>query len=348
MTAFFQRNRRWYFGRENEPMKIIGKGIVHFYDPVDEGPHPTGDSPDWNESVVILVWDEKQGVYLDFRLGHEANRGNKGLIAVWNMIWVPGKMYRRYIYPEMRAQDRLPNGFGGGRDYRYTFDGKHHWQLDDGEIGCDLVMEDFCQGFGFWPASAGTLSDDIAKNHIEAPGKVNGWLRFQGKTYELKDAFAYRDHSWGVRKWETARSHFWSPAVFGPDLSLLVITWLGANKTLARYGFVKRGDELIVPKAIDAFTFVESDAITHRGGMTRMVSESGEVFECRYDALAPGSVSAHHGYPAVDTPCRVTLNNGERKGVGLIQAGFNAMGGTDLPIQSSLVRGYIENGVFPY
>lgn len=329
-------------------MKVVGPGYVKFWEGVDEGPHEAESHQEWNESVVILVWDPVQNVYLDFRLGHEANRGKNGIVALWNNVWVPGKYYKRYIYPELRPEDRLPNGFGAGAFCTYTFDGRHNWTMFGDEVSVELVMEDFCPGFAFWPDKSGTLSKDIAKNHIEAPGKVNGTVIFQGKTYILKDALAFRDHSWGVRKWDTARAHRWTPAVFGPDLTVQAITWYAADKTLMKYGFVLRGDEILVPNEVDVLSFSEADGITHRGGMVKLTMESGEVFDCRFDAIGPGGVSAHHGYPAVDTPCRVTLNNGARTGVGLIQAAFNSMGGTDLPIQDSLELGCIDNGIFDY
>lgn len=261
---------------------------------------------------------------------------------------MPGRYYKRYEYPPLRPEDRLENGFGGGPTCQYTYDGKHNWKVLDGDVRADLVMEDFHQAFGFWPANAGTIVDDVAKNHLEASGQVNGKIEFEGKTFTLENATAYRDRSWGVRKWDTMRSHTWIPVIFGPDLSFQVITWYAADKSLMKFGYVLRNDEIIVPKEIDVLSFVEIDGITNRGGLVKLTLASGDVLECKYTPIGPGGVSDHHGYPAVDTRCTISLNNGEREGVGCYEAGFNAMGGTDLPNPDTLIMGQMNNGVFDY
>ncbi len=330
-------------------MKVHGAGIIELYDTFDEGSHPRSADRDWNESVVLLLWDAEQNVYADFRLGHEANRPPKGLAAVWINVWTPGIYYKNYVYPAMQPGDEFPTGFAAGRLCRYACEqGDHHWTIDDGEVHVDVVMKDFHQGFGFWPAQGQTLSKDIARNHIEASGSVSGTIRVRDREFVLRGALAFRDHSWGVRHWDRARAHRWSPALFGPDLTLQAITWYGADHSLMSYGFAVIAGEIHVPKAIDFVSYAEPDAITHRGGRLRLTMPSDEIYDCEYFGLAPGGVSDHHGYPAVDLPCRTVLNAGERVGAGLIQAGFNTMGGTDFPPAQSLVFGKRDNGFFTY
>ncbi|MET0656942.1 MAG: hypothetical protein ABW110_02145 [Steroidobacteraceae bacterium] len=328
-------------------MKVHGKGIIQLYEPQDEGSHARSDDPDWNESVVLLLWDETQSVYADFRLGHEANRPPNGLAAVWINIWTPGLYYKNYVYPHMQAGDEFAAGLGAGRLCRYACErGRHHWTIEDGPVSVDVVMEDFHQGFGFWPSLGQTLSKDIAKNHIEASGSVSGTIRLRDRAFIVKGALAFRDHSWGVRRWEKARAHRWAPALFGSDLTLQAITWYGADHTLTSYGFVVKAGEIYVPQTIDFVSYSETDAITHRGGRLVLTMPSGEIFDCEYQGVAPAGVSDHHGYPAADLPCRTVLNSGERVGVGLVQAGFNTMGGTDFPPAEALVYGKRDNGFF--
>jgi hypothetical protein len=195
-------------------MKIRGKGVFQSFMPSDEVPHPVGNDLDWNESVVIYVWDVEQDVYIFFRIGHESNRGAHGLRVLWNNVRVPGKYYKKYEYQDLRPEDKRKDGFGGGPTCTYTYDGKHHWTMVDGGVQVNLAMEDFHPGFGFWPAHAGTIVDDVARNHLEASGLVSGIVRFNGAEYVLTNAVGYRDRSWGVRKWETMRAHTWIPVAF--------------------------------------------------------------------------------------------------------------------------------------
>lgn len=322
-------------------MKVKGEGSIHFFDAVDEGPHQPDDNEDWQESVVLYVWDPAQGVYAFFRAGQEPGHG---LAALWSNIWVPGEYFKHYDAPALRDEDRIENGLGAGETCRYVFDGNHNWSIDDGDVKAELVMKDFHPGFGFIPESAGALSDSVAKNHIEAAGKVTGTLTFKGKTFELTDAIGYRDHSWGIRKWDMMRCHRWTPAIFGPDLSILALSWYSPDGHVAKVGYAIRDDELIVPKDIDIVCYSEIDSITHRGGKTRLTLEDGEVLECEYEPVAPGGVSFHHGYPCVDTLC--TTRMGDREGVGVFEAGYNTMGGKEKPHPNALVNGKIENGIF--
>jgi hypothetical protein len=223
-------------------MKIRGKGAFQSFLPSDEVPHPVGNDLDWNESVVIYVWDVEQDVYVFFRIGHESNRGAHG----------------------------------------------------------------------------------------------------------LRVFLGYRDRSWGVRKWETMRAHTWIPVVFGKDLSLQMITWYASNKSLGKFGYVLKNDEIIVPITIDVVSFVEIDGITNRGGKIVLTLDDGETLECVYSPIGPGGVSDHHKYPVRDTLCTVVLNRGERVGVGCYEAGFNAMGGLDLPNPDTLIGGRMRNGIFPF
>ena len=64
--------------------------------------------------------------------------------------------------------------------------------------------------------------------------------------------------------------------------------------------------------------------------------------------IGPGGVSDHHKYPVTDALCKVVLNGGERVGVGCYEAGFNAMGGVDLPNPDTLIGGQMRNGIFPF
>ena len=325
-------------------MRIKGEGFIHLYDGEDEKPHVPENDRDWQESAVLYFWDRTQGVYGFFRAGKEPNK-NPGIAANWSNIWVPGTYYKNYSAPELRPEDWLDDGITGGETLTYRYDGNHNWTVRDGDVSADLVMEDFHQGFNFIGESAGALSSEVAKNHIEASGKVNGTVTLGDKTYQISDAIGLRDHSWGTRVWENMRSHRWTPAIFGRDLSFLALSWYAADGSLAKVGYLVRDGEIIVPAKIDIHSFCAEDGLTHHGGVSRLTMPDGEVYEARFEALAPGGVSTHHGYPCVDTMCKVAM--GDREGVGCFEAGNNTLGGRDSPVDETLVMGRVANGMFP-
>lgn len=325
-------------------MKVVGNGKLIFTDPKDEIAHAPGSHPDWQESIVIYVWDVEQKVYTFFRIGHEPNQGANGSVAIWNNIWSPAEYYKYYGAEPMRAEDRLSNGFGGGRTSKYTYDGKHHWTVRDNDVSADLVMEDNHAPFDFFPT--GHNLGEVAAHHIEATGKVTGTIVFKGKTFKLTNAVGHRDHSWGVRKWETMTTHRWAPAIFGKDFVAHGIAMIAPDRSLTQFGFVIRDGVFYVPKETTLACLMESDGLTNRGGVVNFKMESGEQLEVVYWNVTPGGLSFHRGYPCFDPMSVVTC--GQRKGVGLMECANNTMNGTLRPKQKILISGFIDNGIFPY
>ena len=327
-------------------MKVIGEGNIHFYDPVDEAPHQPGEHPLWQESVVLAFWDVEQQIYGLLRVGQEPN--NTGISQLWSNLWVAGKCYRKYAFPPLVEDDVTHNSIRGGGTTSYTYNGDHHWMLDDPEyrMKVDVTMKDFHQAFGFYPQNAGAVSSEVSNNHIEASGSVSGTIEFSGKQYTLKNVIAYRDHSWGKRDWSVMRAHRWIPAIFGPDLSAEAISWLSPDGSLIQFGYVIRGDELIVPNKVDILMYGEVDGMTNRGGRVDYCLPKGEVLRVEYGPVAPGGLSTQHGYPCLDTMCITRM--GDRQGVGVFENGNNTMYGQEWPKQSALVNGFIDNGIFEY
>lgn len=326
-------------------MKIIGEGFIHLYESEDEKPHvPEGDYH-WQESSVLFFWDQTQDVYGFFRVGKEPNK-DQPVAVNWINIWAKGKYYKNYSTPELLPEHCIDDGFIGGDVLSYRYDGNHNWTVQDGDVSAELVMEDFHQGFGFIGESAGALSTEVAPDHIEACGKVSGKITLDGATYEINNAVGLRDRSWGNRVWENIRAHRWTPAIFGPDLSFLALSWLSPDGSIAKVGYLVRDNEIIVPTEIEIQTFCNEDGLTHNGAVSKLTMPDGEVYEARFEAIAPGGVSTHYGYPCVDTMCRVTMNG--REGVGCVEAGNNSLGGQERPIDQALVMGRVDNGIFEY
>lgn len=329
-------------------MEVIGNGRMVIAKREDELPHAQTSDPNWQESVVIYLFDEEQQCYVFFRLGHEPNNkagGPGGTAVIWANIWAGGKYYKYYDDVALSPQDRLPNGFASGERIRYEYvDGNHHWTVKDGDISADLTMTDWFPAFDYWPARHNL--DEIASRHQEGTGTITGTIRFQGKTFKIKKGIGHRDHSWGPRRWNAMLTHRWIPAIFGKDFISHALTMLTDDGRLESFGFVIRDGKFYVPTETVVGCLVESDGLTNRGGNVIYTMPSGEKLEIVFWNIVPGGFSFHGDYPCFDPISTVTC--GDRKGFGVMECGNNTMKGGVRPKQDILVSGYIDNGVFPY
>lgn len=327
-------------------MKVIGQGRVTLTQVKDEYPHIPDNHPDWQESVVLQVWDAEQKCYCFFRIGHEPNQGQNGSgsLVVFSNIWVPGQYYRYCAGLPLRDEDRFANGACGGPKLRYEYDGKHHWIVSDGDVSAHLVMEDYLPAFDFFPSDHNL--GEVAPHHIEAVGYVSGTIEFKGRTFQIKKALGHRDRSWGIRKWESIRGHRWGPAMFGEDFMTHALAMQAPDGTLTQFGYVYREGTFYVPNKVTIACHVEADGLSTRGGVVNFTMDSGENIEVVYKNQAPGSLSFHRGYPCNDAPASVTC--GSRIGSGVLEYANKATGGSEQPKQSALVGSYVDNGIFSY
>jgi hypothetical protein len=181
-----------------------------------------------------------------------------------------------------------------------------HWSLVDPDCSVEIDVEDFHQPFDPFPASSGTLAKDYASNHFEVSGRVTGRVVLEGRSYSV-DGLGYRDHSWGLRNWATLLSHRWVVGSCGPDLSFGAISWHGVDSTLRKYGYVVRDGRFLPATEIDIVTFMEVDAMTHRGGEVTLALADGSTSRIRATPVA-GIVTLHRNIATVDELCTVDLN----------------------------------------
>ncbi|MGQ0696626.1 MAG: DUF7065 domain-containing protein [Panacagrimonas sp.] len=322
-------------------MEIIGGGKVHVYEAIDEGPHPAGPQEMWQESVVLVWWDQAQAIGGFYRIGHELNHKDGPMIALWNNTWTPQGFFKKTAYLPLRPQDRIANGFGSGDDsLRFEYDGQCVWTLHDEEISATLRVEDFHPAIDCYPKK-GAISE-FAPHHAEVSGRVRGTLTAKGHTYTV-NALGFRDHGWGERLWPTLLSHRWMAGVFDQDLSFCALSWHGSDDTLVQFGWIVRDDKVIYGKDVDILVHIECDAMTVRGGALKMTLTTGEVLDVTFERLANSVVSFHHGIACVDTMCRIRY--GDRVGIADLETSSNPQHGTRKP--QKLSRGVINNGWHP-
>lgn len=323
-------------------MKVIGQGHIGFFGSDDEGPHPPGKDDWWNESVWLQFGELSTGLHGAIRIGHQPNFQG-GHTSIWSMIGTPDWIYKRDGLNPLTDRDRLASGFGANGTHRFHADDDGgHWTIEDEEVSVELLTRDYHPPIGYTP---GATLETIAKNHFEAAGRISGTIIIKGKTYQLKDGFASRDHSWGVRYWNHMRVHRFTAATFGPDLSCNAICFYDETDRLTQWGYVVRGETIIPAKEVDVITFMEADGISNRGGIVRYVLPDGEELRVELQPINKGMISRQHTLIINDTICRAKV--GDRVGVGVFETNSNPQGGTIVPTQRGLVRTIIENGIFP-
>ena len=324
-------------------MKVIGEGSIHFYESRDEGPHAPDSEALWQESFVVYLWDVEQEVYVFFRLGQTPNYKG-GTASLWANVWTPDYQYK-HSNDEIpfAEQDRTENSLTVGDGLcSYSYDGRHNWQYNDAEVRASLVMEDYHQGLGYFPRSAGSLTSETAKNHIEATGRVTGTVTIKGKTYNVSGT-GWRDHSWGKRNWLGILAHRFFPAMFGSEFNFFCVTFLGADGKLVKFGTVIEGDNVRFVDDFEIIAYMGEDGVSNVGGKV-ILHLDGATRMLEYEPIGKAAISMNHGFPCVDGMCKVTMGN--KVGVGVAETSNRAQNGRDRPYIFPASHGVIDNGLF--
>jgi hypothetical protein len=308
----------------------------------DEGSHEAGtDDPDWQESVFVHWYDRAAGVGGVSRIGHEPNRPGGGRSALQCFVAAAdGTRFRRNDFQLPYEEATTPRGFRSGGSHWDVDSGKPRLRIDESGVDVDLVMDNFYALTDFFPPSS-SMAQDFAKDHYETSGRIRGTVRIDGRHYDV-DGMYHRDHSWGLRKTMTLKSHRWISGTFGPDLSFGSILWHASDESLVKVGYLVRDGQVMYAAEVDAVTFLEPDGLTHRGGEVRWRMPDGEVLELRAEQMDAVVAQLHNVY-YIDSICEVRLPGAEdRYGVCDFEVSNNARMGTapiGLALNAALAQG---------
>ena len=106
-------------------------------DTTDEGLHPAGDDPDWQESAYLAWRDRASGLGGNHRIGNELNRGTANL---WCGVYHQGGTRFR-CNGEALALERLDQAGLCAGPQRLFHDGEHLRFMLDGD-GCRAGTRD--------------------------------------------------------------------------------------------------------------------------------------------------------------------------------------------------------------
>ena len=178
-------------------------------DPADEGPHPAGDEPLWNESWYWDFADPEQGIGGWIRLGLYPNQNVawvNALVCGPDMPTValldfhaplpaePGVVRTEAIEMHYHATIPLQSYRVAVRGAGQAFDDPSDLLSDEPGRPADLAVD------LTW-TTAGTPYEYRITTRYEIPCTVTGTVTVGGRSYQIEAVPGQRDHSHGVRDW---------------------------------------------------------------------------------------------------------------------------------------------------
>ncbi|OCK74033.1 kinase-like protein [Lepidopterella palustris CBS 459.81] len=306
-----------------------------------------GPAANWQESVVLVWWDNDNHVGGFHRLGHEPNVEGGGRATLWTNLISPDGIFKRTQSIPLREKDLLPNGGYGSGDDTCTveyIDGAHIWTINDTDTSARLVVKDDGPNIDCFPKK-GAMSTEFATAHFDVPVNISGTFTMKGKSYSL-NGLGLRDHAWGPRDWgNTVYSHRWVCGSCGPAFSFVAVSWHSTDDKIANFGWVVRDGQVTLARSVDLLTYMEMDSCINRGGRVKFSLTSGEMVEVECNAVpAKCIVCYHHDIACVDRICKFKSSNGF-EGFANFESSSNIQFGKRRPV--NLVDGVIEDGFTP-
>lgn len=313
-------------------MKTVDGKKVFVYAPEDEKPHTPGPEVNWQESVVLYWYDEQQHLGGFFRLAHEPN-SNGGETSFVITVFAPGVVFRRTEKLPLRDSDKLENGFNNGDDSLvYEYDGeKIYWSLQQDDIDLRLVVDPFVPPIDAHRKEGEYSGEDILSAHIDAACGVKGSFTIRGNSYQV-NAIGVRDHAWGNRDLSTLLSYRWLIGTFDEQNSFVAMTFLSTANKPTQFGWVIRGDTVIMAEKVNVKAIIGEDGATIFGGNLQMTLTTGEVFEVKFDPILPSfGIFFVFLHPTFYHDCLCRISWGDKRGFGVFEGTNNIRGGTIRP-----------------
>jgi hypothetical protein len=310
----------------------------------DEGLHPAGDDPDWQESAYLAWRDPASGLGGNHRIGNELNRGTANL---WCGVYRDdGTRFR--CNDEALPLERLDGAAGlGAGPQRIFHDGEKLRFVLDGD-GCRMELEVVDEGersyanaqtFSGTGGSAGT----IFSNNFHVFCRARGSVELDGTTAQI-DARAWRDHSWGARRWDSfvsSRSFGGSHGTGDDALRFRFGSMVGTNGSFFRRGSLERHGEPLPVAHAAMLVHVDDDSVRCPAAEVLYTLKDGSAITVRIDILGGmvGVTAQRYGWESVGD---VSVD-GRPGGWGFLESNLNARNGASPP--AFVLADALTNGV---
>ena len=308
-------------------VKIIGNITAQ-----DDLTHELGPEKNFNESVYFNFFDPAQNRGGFVRIGNRANEGYAEMtVIVWN---ADGSALFSYNKPAITHND----GWNAGglkvdvlvpaEKVRTTFTGEALYLKDPTE------MQDPSQAFKSNPRQTLRIDltheavgpfyghigepgdgNEFARAHTEQHMRVSGSVQMGDESPVTIAGWGIRDHSWGPRFWQAARSYRWITGNFGDDLGMVITT----NGDGEGGGVFQQGDELMRIKHAKLSATYAKGTQFHQTLSIDIEMENNEkrIVEGRVMGFIPLRNRRAGAQTHVGEGMTEYVLNGERKGYGL-------------------------------
>lgn len=299
---------------------------IPIFDAKHDCPHPSGSDPTFQESALFVWHDMAAGLGGFWRLGQEPNV--MALNSCFGVFTADGWRFRSNVTGvPMAKADRGGTHMGWGKELRVDLD-RLAIKADFPDCEASLKFEDFHPLYDNLVLIDIPVEPGRFGHHFEVSGRMTGRVRIGPREITV-NALAYRDRSWGPRKWGSLRSTRWWPFVFGPDLCGNILAAVDEGGYSGCRGYVLRDG---VPHAVikgDIAATLDYDAIGPRSGLAEFTLDNGEKVELHH-TRSDGVVLHVRGYTAVESIG--TARWGDRIGMSNLEVCTNPTGGTKPPV----------------
>ena len=300
---------------------------------VDEGLHEASDDVDWQESVYLAWRDQRAGFGGTHRIGNEVNRGVAGTSNTWSAVYADDGARYRCNDEDVPLELTQGQGLRCGRQ-QLVHDGQHlRFLIDDPACRVDFEVVDVPESVvvpGPRPA-IGDGSDGggvFFSGHFNARCRVRGTVEMAGRRAEI-DAPAWRDHSWGVRRWDSFCSSRSFSGGDGAATHYGFYSVLGVDGTFRRGGVLVLDGRTLDVKEARMLVHLDDDGL--RCPSAEIVYELGDgsTRQLRIDTIGGhlGVTRERMGWES----CGDVSLDGRPIGWGFLEVNNNPRNGRDLP-----------------
>jgi hypothetical protein len=319
-------------------MSILNLMPLHV---IDEGLHPASDDNDWQESAYLAWRDVASGLGGNHRIGNEIPRNTANL---WCGVYHQDGTRFRHNGEDLELIRLDEPGLCAGPQ-RLFHDGDHMRFILDGD-GCEvnLEIEDNLETFSEANANtfAGTKGSAgaIFSNNFHVSCRVRGTVTLDGTTAQI-DAPAWRDHSWGVRHWDSFLSSRSFGGQFGDSVHFRYGSMVGANGSFFRQGSLVRDGQPAEVASADMLVHVDDDSLRCPSAEVSYHLTDGTTTTVRIDTIGGmiGSTRQRFGWESVGDASL----DGEPGGWGFLETNINPRNGQQPP--AFVLADALTNGV---
>ena len=274
--------------------------IVGNLKPEDDGLHPLGPEPNFNESMYFNFFDPARSLGGFVRLG---NRANERRAEMTVCLFLPdGHVLFAFQRAEIANNDafdagglrfdivepteRLRTVYRGraielADPKKLTDPRRAYAESPQRTVALDLLHEAVGPMYGQAHDDREAARDadkQFAKAHYEQHMRVTGSIDLGDRTIDVA-GFGLRDHSWGPRYWQAIERYEWLTMNFGADLGAMVTRIQVEGAPPREGGVIVRGDDVSTIEKVTIDAEYEDNGLDHRALVAHVETRDGERHE---------------------------------------------------------------------